>query len=259
MKLKETPNEVVVHTPTEAEAKELLALLIEEGYNVTNSLKEIKEANNYNGEEICFRIHDELWDHCTKEWYKKKRYVILTFAEFKERYVDLDDTFTDDCKSAVKVSEHETKTTEDTETKELDLCELLKGHEGEKIWSPIFGNGKVKCVECNYLEVAWRDGGNELTWSLSKGGNRYADGYCMIYPSRAAYEQYPLDPYTAWMNRQRAQMKFGLDIKFETYFEGKYGWEDCDDDESCLHFHTSADRSKCIEEIKAIIKKYSNK
>ena len=88
MKLKQIPENTVVHTPTEEEAKELLTILHENGYDITTTLRTIKEVNKYKDEEMCFRIYDKYWSHCTKERYQKEGYTILPLAEFKEKYVE---------------------------------------------------------------------------------------------------------------------------------------------------------------------------
>lgn len=312
MKLKEIPENTVVHTPTEEEAHELLAILHENGYSVTTTIREMKMVNSYKDEDICFSIDDKKWGHCTRKWYEKKGYTILTLAEFKERYLipsnlgELESQPTekepqpkfylgeririvssgeedyinmitqDDC---YELLEHrgkyveselapytEPKTQENRnlsqdvancdnpEDKELNLVELLRGHEGETFYSTISGDVKIKDFCDGVMKPIGTTSGRYCSDGKYQGG-----GVVCLYPSRALYEQYPLDAYAAWKEWKEGQKKFGLDIKIETYFEGKGGWEDCDDDVSCLHFRTPADRDKCIEEIQAVIEKYSEK
>lgn len=318
MKLKPIPQNTVVHTPTEAEARELLAILHENGWtwNTGEALNEILEWKLH-GNGTCYKIYigDMVVTYGDKGWFE----TILTLAEFKRLYCE-DEKPQPKFRKGDKVkiaytgeiaevlsrwsaigkeyvvirlpdgqihdwvisnlepyTEPETKPTGEPplkmtaaeglcamakaemdiidETKELNLCELLKGHEGETFYHLMYGEVEYKGID--------KDG--FIAFTDSKIPAIYDDGKydqhanVVLYPSRALYEQYPLDPYTAWMKWQERQKKFGLDVKVETYFEGKYGWEDCDDNVSCLHFRTPADRDKCIEEIKAIINKHSNK
>lgn len=315
--MKPIPTNTVVHTPTEAEAKELLAILHENGYSVTTSIKEMKMVNSYIDEDICFNINDETWGHCTREWYKKKGYTILTLTKFKERYCEeekprlkfevgdlaifpnrdkpmrIDDIedgvgmswWDDGCIRAAACledltpyTEPETKPTEDMETKvnhnlsqnsaekcnnnnaistdekkELNLCELLKGHEGETIFLTTMGTVIFHGVSEQSIQFKTHKTAKD-TYLLKASGKMSENGVVIAYPSRALYEQYPLDPYTAWMKWQEEQRKPFIYIH--------WGEVDCNGDEEedytgNTYFRTPADRDKCIEEIKAIINKYS--
>ncbi len=108
-----------------------------------------------------------------------------------------------------------------SECKELNLCELLKGHEGGAFYSPICGTDiELKEVFKSYL-VFYLDKDDDCTIECeTRGWQRigtlddcgtfksitYPDSACLIYPSRALYEQYPLDPYTAWMKWQESNL-----------------------------------------------------
>lgn len=360
MKLKPIPNNTVVHTPTEAEAKELLTILNENGYKWYCSGKE--EGFENFGDETCYRINSKakVYHTCDREWYETICLhcilPILTLAEFKERYVLNEDNFAkseeekpqpkfkvDDIVAIrwinkwgritnvhfseeaegweynIKVypkglatalesnlepyTEPETKPTEGMEAKELNRCEkcgattqqcmdtpcqdypvekelnlveLLKGHEGETFYSPVCGTDiELKKVFKSFL-VFYLDKDDDCTiecetrgWqrigTLDKYGTfksiTYPDSACLIYPSRALYEQYPLDPQKAWMKWQEEQTIYHIRIEFQPYDErgemkcGNMGTLHFDD----LKFRTPADRDKCIGEIKAIIEKYSKK
>ena len=97
-------------------------------------------------------------------------------------------------------------------TKELNLCELLKGYEGEGdvFYSPI-------CGECEYKESidglelmrfeANRenvDGGYQ-SLAFDFEGKHGEHGTCMLYPSRDLYLKYPLDAYKAWQEWAEAR------------------------------------------------------
>lgn len=108
-----------------------------------------------------------------------------------------------DIKPYRKVS-HEpcTSPTDKAEEKELDLCELLKGHEGEAVFSPAYGSSTVDSVvtdsrvprvvvEYPCGNVGFRADGTLIT-------NHKLDGICQLFPSRALYEQCLLDAKRAW-------------------------------------------------------------
>lgn len=304
MKLKPIPTNTVVHTPTEEEAKELLAILHENGYKWYCSDKE--EGWENFGNETCYRINsrDNVYYACDREWYETIcEYCILpvlTLTDFKERYCEEEkpqpkfkvgdkvyqtsgycrlDKYT--VKKAymderghwlydlqgligiIGVEENnlcftnqnpytklETKPTEDMETKEekseipINLCELLKRHHGT-IYSVVHDADVEFKLANGYIELM----GIEY---YSNGSMYDVAGRCLLYPSRALYEQYPLDPYTAWMKWQEGQRTYEIKVSID-YCENFMGLVD----DFMLTFRTPADRDKCIEEIKAIIEKYS--
>lgn len=321
MRLKPILANTVVHTPTKEEAKELLAILHENGYKWCAGTSLIEDSNwEIYKKWTCYYISSYV-EYGKMHEYNKDKTTPLTLSKFKERYCEMTEPLTEKAEETsviqqkpqpkfkvndiVKVVGYQTdciasmgthvgevgviiraveddenyfqitcdnglyswhkdwlepytepETKEETmEAKELNLCELLKGHEGETFYSPIVGDCTLKAIT-NYIYVAVND---HPGYCFFLDGRREKSGAVVFFPSRALYEQYPLDPYTAWMKWKEEQKKLGLDIKIETYFEGKFGWEDCDDNVSCLHFRTPTDRDKCIEEIKAIIEKYSKK
>lgn len=97
MNLKPIPGNTVVHTPTEEEAKELLAILHQNGYEWMSK--------------DCLLDHTYwvFFKHETKYRIKNKSVDFsggyfgnaITLSELKEKY--LDDTCTDDCSSTVQV------------------------------------------------------------------------------------------------------------------------------------------------------------
>ncbi|MBD5241442.1 MAG: hypothetical protein HDS59_05125 [Barnesiella sp.] len=86
----------------------------------------------------------------------------------------------------------------------LDLCELLKGCVGECFYAIPYGEMELK--EINKLELKplhfSKDAINYLT---KTDGRAYEDGSCIIYPSRALYEKFPFDAYSAWMEWKEAR------------------------------------------------------
>ncbi|MCM1067157.1 MAG: hypothetical protein NC418_06265 [Muribaculaceae bacterium] len=330
MKLKPIPSNTVVHTPTEAEARELLAILHENGY-LWSTGEDLSVASHIAGKEaIGINLYNEekgtIISFLHIETAQREHFPILTLAEFKERYVDFDDTFTDDCKSTAKVEEKphpkfkvgdkvkivndcgcnsygligmvelveprlvvvacsrgrlycvpkwlepytepETTPTEDMEAeehrnlsqevancdksegKELNLCELLAGHKTEYFYSPLYGRMSYTSERDRLLYFESLQG--EVITLFPNGHSQFTvEGYCGIYPSRTLYEQHPLDPYTAWMKWKEEQQLRTLRITLTA--------PDLERNYAEVDFRTPSDRDMCIEEIKAIIDKYSKK
>ena len=322
-KLKPIPKNTVVHTPTEEEAKELLAILHENGYKWYCSDKE--EGWDNFGDETCYRINsqDNVYHTCNREWYETTcvycRLPILALAEFKSKYCEDDKpqpkfkvgdrvkvanpsnwaAYRNAIGKIIKIydfntvaiefpdghsslfvrdelsilepyTEPETKPTEDMETEELNLVELLKGHEGETFFAPICGTDiELKSVHNTFI-VFYLDNDNGSTIECDDKGHQqigtvdddgkfstitYPNGACMVYPSRVLYEQYPLDAARAWYEWQEEQKKHWLSLT--AWIDDLECESDTAIDTDKIYFRTASDRDKCIEEIKQIIKKYS--
>ena len=292
MKLKEIPQNIAVRTPTEAEAKELLAILHEGGYKWLFGEKSLVEQTIWNRYEDAtgYFIEDErvsygdMTDRVSIE-----DYPIITLVEFKERYCEeekpqpkfikgqrvycrpygypfvIADGIIYDNNEPHYYSENggcykesilepytepETKMTEDMETKELNLAELLKGHEGEEFFLTTMGTVIFHGVSEQSIQFKPKKTAKD-TYLLSSTGKMRDNGVILAYPSRVLYEQYPLEPYTAWMKWKEEQQVRNLRIILTAPdFERNY---------VKMNFRTPADRDKCLEEIKAIIEKYNKK
>ena len=292
MKLKEIPQNIAVRTPTEAEAKELLAILHEGGYKWLFGEKSLVEQTIWNRYEDAtgYFIEDErvsygdMTDRVSIE-----DYPIITLVEFKERYCEeekpqpkfikgqrvycrpygypfvIADGIIYDNNEPHYYSENggcykesilepytepETKMTEDMETKELNLAELLKGHEGEEFFFSTMGTVIFHGVSEQSIQFKPNKTAKD-TYLLSSTGKMRDNGVILAYPSRVLYEQYPLEPYTAWMKWKEEQQVRNLRIILTAPdFERNY---------VKMNFRTPADRDKCLEEIKAIIEKYNKK
>ncbi len=292
MKLKEIPQNIAVRTPTEAEAKELLAILHEGGYKWLFGEKSLVEQTIWNRYEDAtgYFIEDErvsygdMTDRVSIE-----DYPIITLVEFKERYCEeekpqpkfikgqrvycrpygypfvIADGIIYDNNEPHYYSENggcykesilepytepETKMTEDMETKELNLAELLKGHEGEEFFLTTMGTVIFHGVSEQSIQFKPNKTAKD-TYLLSSTGKMRDNGVILAYPSRVLYEQYPLEPYTAWMKWKEEQQVRNLRIILTAPdFERNY---------VKMNFRTPADRDKCLGEIQAIIEKYSKK
>lgn len=103
------------------------------------------------------------------------------------------------------VSAHDTKdetmndTKETMEEKELNLCEQLKGCEKHKFYSPMLGDAFIVQIrETSIHIVPCDEGHSERFLFIDKCGIWIKGGQCILYPSRALYEKYPLDAKKAW-------------------------------------------------------------
>ncbi len=293
MKLKPIPAKTVVHTTTEAEAKELLAILHENEYKLWNgrNLLEISGGFAHRMKAVVIRPNQGEVD-----WYDNIANApeSITLAEFKAKYcegekpqpkfkvgdkvriiqddsvnpayvgivdeivsigyrIQLKNTDSNWSENVLEpYTEPETKPTEEMEEnkKEQNLCELLKGHKGETFWSPVFGDLRLSRIDTGDnkpLLFEWEEG----HVFIYPDGKMYSGTLPIVYPSRALYEQYPLDPQKAWMKWQEEQELRILRIILTA--------PDLERDYVEVDFRTPADRDKCISEIKAIIEKYSKK
>lgn len=143
-----------------------------------------------------------------------------------------------------------------SENSQLDLCELIGDRDGIKVYCSICGEVTLQ---------AWYRGKNTKPFIFAQtdksivvrtfaNGKAYAGGECVIFPSRALYEQYPLDPYTAWMEWKNEQKKPFICIHWG---EVDANGDEEDDYTGNIYFRTISDRDKCIEEIRTTLKKYS--
>lgn len=89
-----------------------------------------------------------------------------------------------------------TAPTDKAEGKELDLTQLLKGHEGEKFYCTMFGEVPFVCIIPN--PKPFERPIKVDAFQLTSDGKYGLDGECILFPSRALYEQYPLEPQRAW-------------------------------------------------------------
>lgn len=86
----------------------------------------------------------------------------------------------------------------------INLCELLKGHEGETFYSPLFGKGKFKEIDDSIYPIIIIDD-DDSDWVFTKNGKfSYSkNAECLLFPSKDqrdwnkwAEEQKPRIPKT---------------------------------------------------------------
>ncbi len=81
---------------------------------------------------------------------------------------------------------------------ELDLTFLLKGYKGIKFFSTLFGDTEIIEVYPNDCIDVCPYGCHDEVATIFINGNFGKDGQCVLYPSRALYEKYPLEAEKAW-------------------------------------------------------------
>lgn len=113
-------------------------------------------------------------------------------------------------KEAQNLSRSDEKMTDTMEEKELNLCELLKGCEGETFYSRAYGEVRLNEIvrddrlNSQEIKVYTRDPQSDRIWFL-RDGRKHKNGEIDLYPSRALYEKYPLDPAKAWAEWKEAR------------------------------------------------------
>lgn len=214
MKLKPIPNYAIVHTPTEAEAKELLAILHENGYKWSgNSKYNLLDRHYWNTDDMCYIIKPYKtiagWNtRFSLSVHSFEKPIFLTFAEFKEWY-----------------------------------CEEEKNQPKFSKGDMVVYNGKP------YLVEAVTNMGGYYLYSID---TEECDHLAALPASE-------LEPYTGRMNWQQEQKKYILQICYAPLLPDDIKLQAQQTVMANLQFRTTADRDKCIEEINAIVEKYSMK
>lgn len=165
-------------------------------------------------------------------------------------------------KQNLSLSDKQNSETKEYMEKELNLCELLKGCEGEELYSLIDGDVKLKQltdnVICQYHKY-------HRSGYLSDCG---LDGVCQLYPSRALYEKYPLDARAAWMEWQSERKPKRWRAKYgETYYSlrddftvcDQYENNDSDNDiawDNYNYFRTSEEAQQAAEAVREALEKF---
>ncbi|MDE5858539.1 MAG: hypothetical protein K2H32_09320 [Muribaculaceae bacterium] len=104
------------------------------------------------------------------------------------------------------------------EEKELNLCELLAYQDLSGTYSPIYGEVRVTDIACDGLVIT-SEHSSDNNIELFPDGRFSKNGDCLLYPSLALYEKYPLDPYSAWMEwKESRQPKRWRAKKGERYW-----------------------------------------
>ena len=155
------------------------------------------------------------------------------------------------------------------EEKELNLCEILKGYEGDIFYSPAYGDVALNFITDTVLGFSAEFSTDE------KGRIRFNKEIhspeCMLYPSRDLYLKYPLDAKKAWgewieankPKRWRAQKGdnyYFFDRTYTPYPQEETG--DVEDDlmyESYNYFRTEFEAKEAAEAVKKCLEEFHSK
>ncbi|MBD5367234.1 MAG: hypothetical protein HDR82_09620 [Bacteroides sp.] len=94
---------------------------------------------------------------------------------------------------------------------EPNLCELLKGCKGEEFYSLSHGEvilDNIRTNPCRGISeflVLYSKHYDSGSIFINPNGKTVNYGSILLYPSRALYEKYPLDAYSAWMEWKEAK------------------------------------------------------
>ena len=129
--------------------------------------------------------------------------------------------------------EQSTENKEPMEEKELNLCELLKGCEGEEFFSISVGKVMFKAIydydDTHKIRTVRKDAvGNEHNVNFHSDGRRNNAGLQDLYPSEDLLRKYPLNAAMAWSEweesrKQTQKCHIHVDIvidKADESFEG---------------------------------------
>lgn len=131
---------------------------------------------------------------------------------------------------------------------ELDLTFLLKGYKGIKFFSTLFGDTEIIEVYPNDCIDVCPYGCHDEVATIFINGNFGKDGQCVLYPSRALYEKYPLDGFKAWAEwAQERKPKYEFSGCMYIYKDGETVLEE---DLSELTFDSSEEAQQAAEEVR---------
>ena len=139
------------------------------------------------------------------------------------------------------------------EEKELNLCELLKGCEGEEFYSLMHGKVRFMTIGADGFVMF------DLPESISVYDNGKYDlnAEVIIYPSRALYEKYPLDARAAWMEWKESR-KPNCELKMDfQIISGKH--RGGVGDFSTLVFRSEKEAMKAVEAVMETLEKFHEK
>lgn len=177
--------------------------------------------------------------------------IIYNIKSNSEYYVKVDDTIYWVHKSDI---ESYIETENNMEEKELNLCEILKGYEGEEFYYLLSGKKVIlDSIKYGIISIKTSDNGANLLPNSAaiKGGIE------LLYPSKELYEKYPLDAYSAWMEWKNSKKKI------ELFFDMKIAEENSDEllsSEYVLYeFNSYEEANQATEVVKEALQKFYGK
>lgn len=142
--------------------------------------------------------------------------------------------------------------------RELDLCKILKGHENELFYSPIFGKVYLNAILTQgqpYPINLITEKEKEIYVNCNGfWDNKHTENtITVLYPSQKAYLKYPFDAKKAW--QEWIDEQYNLEIKYQII-----GGNQSTCGQLCTFKFTSAEEArKAIETVKTILEQLSQK
>lgn len=163
-------------------------------------------------------------------------------------------------------NENHNSNSDNMQAKELNLCELLKGCVGETFYSRAYGEVTLNEIvrddrpNSQEIKVYTSDPQSDRIWFL-RNGRKHKNGEIDLYPSRALYEEYPLDAYSAWMEWQESRKpKYILAVKISSWYDGDDGREDEEyGDNEWFRFKTEEEARQAAEAVRETLYKFHEK
>ena len=225
----------------------------------------------------------ELAGHADKN---NPRYRVLEYPYLwneceLEPYIEPSNVSTNDTKDDTKESRNlsqniancdkseDNKLKDNMEGKELNLGELLKGCEGEKIYLPDEGECEIVSVAENEIELSQEPNRKII---LSEDSYIFTrTGFAYAYPSKESFLANPLNACKAWQGWKEARKPKRWRAEYgETYYSLRDSFTVCDQyenndsDNDCAwnnynYFRTEEEAKQAAEEVKECLMKFHEK
>ena len=215
---------------------------------------------------ICSKLYDIKWDGIVKTIksveLNEKGELVYSFYDYNYNVVE--DSFphlipyTEENKEPME--EIESGKEDNFPTKELNLCYLLNGCEGETFFS--YSHGEVKLLRMYQnaigynLDFVVETENGKYVVTIYSNGKRFQSGLVDMFPSKELYEEYPLDAYSAWMEWKESR-KYVLEVEVSSWLDGEDGRE-CEvyDGKKWFHFDSKEELEQSKEAIKEVLQKF---
>ena len=86
--MSETTQNVVINTETKKEYDELMQILEDKGFRWLRGALPTSAPSRWFGKDSCINLVDTTITYSPSGWYKENGYNIITFNEFKEKYMN---------------------------------------------------------------------------------------------------------------------------------------------------------------------------
>ena len=184
-----------------------------------------------------------------------------------EPYIEESRNLSQDIANCDKSEDNKLK--DNMEEKKLNLCELLKGYEGEKIYLPDEGECEIVSVAENEIELSQEPNRKII---LSEDSYIFTrTGFAYAYPSKESFLANPLNACKAWQGWKEARKPKRWRAEYgETYYSLRDSFTVCDQyenndsDNDCAwnnynYFRTEEEAKQAAEEVKECLMKFHEK